>query len=175
MELINSIQLTLSTNLEKSMVDNPYLDAILTSIGAVIFIIISSYGVGVFARFIARLTGASPKKQENAFAGYLFASPWIVGFLIFVIIPMGFSLYWSFTDYRVVSYAPANWVGFDNYTQLILKDGGFRASIINTLYLTVIGLPLQMGFALFLAVMLSQNMRGERIFRIHGECSSRCL
>lgn len=148
------------------MVDNPYLDAILTSIGAVIFIIISSYGVGVFARFIARLAGASPKKQENAFAGYLFASPWIVGFLIFVIIPMGFSLYWSFTDYRVVSNQPANWVGLNNYAQLVLRDDGFRASIINTLYLTVIGLPLQMGFALFLAVMLSQNMRGERIFRM---------
>jgi multiple sugar transport system permease protein len=148
------------------MVDNPYLDAILTAIAAVIFIIISSYGVGWLARLIARLSGASPKKQENTFSGYLFASPWIVGFLIFVIIPMGFSLYWSFTDYRVISNEPAHWVGLDNYAQLILKDDGFRASVINTLYLTVIGLPLQMAFALFLSVMLSQNMRGERIFRM---------
>jgi multiple sugar transport system permease protein len=145
---------------------NPYLDAILTAFAATSFIIVSSYSVGLLARFIARLCGASRKKQENTFAGYLFASPWIVGFLIFVIIPMGFSLYWSFTDYRVVSSTPANWVGIDNYAQLILKDEGFRASIINTLYLTVIGLPLQMAFALFLAVMLSQNMRGERIFRM---------
>jgi len=148
------------------MVDNPYLDAILTAIIAVFFIIISSYAVGALARLIAKLTGATNKQQENTFAGYLFASPWIVGFLIFVVIPMGFSLYWSFTDYRVISNAPPNWVGFDNYTQLILKDDGFRASIVNTLYLTVIGLPLQMAFALFLAVMLSQNMRGERIFRM---------
>ncbi len=148
------------------MVDNPYLDAVLTAIAAIIFIIISGYGVGLLARFIAKLAGASRKKQENTFAGYLFASPWIVGFLIFVIIPMGFSLYWSFTDYRVVSNAPPNWVGVDNYTQLILKDGGFRASIVNTLYLTAIGLPLQIAFALFLAVMLSQNMRGERVFRM---------
>lgn len=148
------------------MVDNPYVDAILTAIAAVIFIIISSYAVGFLARLIAKLAGASRKKQENTFAGYLFASPWIVGFLIFVIVPMGFSLYWSFTDYRVVSSEPAKWVGVDNYAQLILKDDGFRASIINTLYLTVIGLPLQMAFALFLAVMLNQNMRGERIFRM---------
>lgn len=148
------------------MVDNPYLDAVLTSIAAIIFIIISSYGIGLFARFIAKVAGASRKKQENTFAGYLFASPWIVGFLIFVIVPMGFSLYWSFTDYRVISNAPPNWVGIDNYAQIILDDDGFRASIVNTLYLTAIGLPLQMAFALFLAVMLSQNMRGERVFRM---------
>lgn len=148
------------------MRENPYLYALVTAGAAIIFIILSSYGVGFLARFIARLTGASRRKQENTFAGYLFASPWIVGFLIFVIVPMGFSLYWSFTDYRVISNQPANWVGFDNYTQLILKDSGFRASIINTLYLTAIGLPLQMAAALFLAVMLSQNMRGERIFRM---------
>ena len=148
------------------MRENPYLYALVTAFAAIIFIILSSYGVGFLARFIARLTGASLRKQGNTFAGYLFASPWIVGFLIFVIVPMGFSLYWSFTDYRVISNQPANWVGFDNYTQLILRDSGFRASIINTLYLTAIGLPLQMAAALFLAVMLSQNMRGERIFRM---------
>ncbi|MFL7871076.1 MAG: carbohydrate ABC transporter permease [Anaerolineales bacterium] len=148
------------------MRENPYLYALVTAIEAIGFILLSSYGVGLLARFIAKLTRASRRKQENTFAGYLFASPWIVGFLIFVIVPMGFSLYWSFTDYRVISNQPANWVGFDNYTHLILKDSGFRASIVNTLYLTAIGLPLQMAFALFLAVMLSQNMRGERIFRM---------
>lgn len=148
------------------MVDNPYFEAVLTAIIAVLFIIISSYFVALLARFIAKLAGATRRKQENTFAGYLFASPWIVGFLIFVIVPLGFSLYWSFTDYRVISNAPANWVGFDNYTRLILKDTGFRASIINTLYLTVIGLPLQMAAALFLAVMLNQKMRGERVFRM---------
>lgn len=148
------------------MVDNPYLDAILTAVAAIIFIIISSYAVGLIARYIAKLTGASPKEQQNTFAGYIFASPWIVGFLIFVIVPMGFSLYWSFTDYRVVSNQPANWVGFDNYARLILRDDGFRASIINTLFLTAIGLPLQMAVALILAVLLNQKLRGVRIFRM---------
>jgi multiple sugar transport system permease protein len=148
------------------MRENPYLYALVTAVAAIIFIILSSYGVGRLARSIAKLTGASRRKQENTFAGYLFASPWIVGFLIFVIVPMGFSLYWSFTDYRVISNQPATWVGLDNYIQLVTKDSGFRASIINTIYLTAIGLPLQMAAALFLAVMLSQNMRGERVFRM---------
>ncbi len=148
------------------MVDNPYISALLTAVAAVIFIVLSSYGIGNLARFIARLTGANRRKAENTFSGYLFAAPWIVGFLIFVIVPLGFSLYWSFTDYRVTMTHPPAWVGFDNYAQLILRDESFRASIVNTLYLTVIGLPLQMAFALFLAVILNQNMRGERVFRM---------
>jgi multiple sugar transport system permease protein len=148
------------------MVENPYLYAIFSALAAIIFIIVSGYVVGFVARIIARLLGASRKTQANTFAGYLFASPWIVGFLIFVIIPLGFSIYWSFTDYRVISNAPPNWVGIENYARLILDDAGFRASIINTLYLTAIGLPLQMAVALFLAVMLSRNMRGERVFRM---------
>ncbi len=148
------------------MVKNPYYDAILMAAAAILFIVGSSLLVGFAARLIARVLGASRRKQENTFAGYLFASPWIVGFLIFVLIPMGFSLYWSFTDYRVVANAAPKWVGLENYLQLILKDTGFRASVVNTLYLTAVGLPLQMGTALLLAVLLNQKMRGERVFRM---------
>lgn len=148
------------------MIDNPYFDVILTTLGAVLFIIASSYALASLARLIAKLAGAKRSRQENTFSGYLFASPWIIGFLIFVLIPLGFSLYWSFTDYRVTETTPPNWVGLDNYARLILKDTGFRASVVNTLYLACLGLPLQMAFALFLAVLLNQKSRGERVFRM---------
>jgi multiple sugar transport system permease protein len=147
-------------------IDNPYINVLVTAGLTVLFIIASCYGLGFLARSIARMSGASPKKQENTFAGYFFAAPWIVGFLIFVIVPLGFSLYWSFTDYRVTSAEPARWLGFENYRTILLKDSSFRASILNTLYLTVIGLPLEMAFALLLAVLLNQKMRGERVFRM---------
>ena len=148
------------------MTDNPYLDVFFTALVTVAFIVVSSYLVASLARFIARQRGATRKRQENTFAGYLFASPWIVGFLIFIVVPLGFSIYWSFTDYRIASNEAPNWVGLKNYSDLVLKDAGFRASIVNTLFLTVIGLPLQMAFALFLAVLLNQKTRGERVFRM---------
>jgi len=148
------------------MLENSYLDLILTAAITVIFIIASCFGLGHLAKWISKKRGAKPYKQENTFAGYFFAAPWIVGFIIFIIIPLGFSLYWSFTDYRVTSQDPANWIGLENYIELLTRDANFRASIINTLYLTIIGLPLQMAFALLLAVLLSQKMRGERIFRM---------
>ncbi|MBL8100555.1 MAG: sugar ABC transporter permease [Anaerolineales bacterium] len=148
------------------MPTNPYLNVLLMALFTVIFIIACSYGLGSVARWIVRKRGGSPKNQENTFAGYFFAAPWITGFLIFVLVPLAFSLYWSFTDYRVTSSAPPNWKGFENYQTILFNDAGFRASIINTLYLTVIGLPLQMGVALFLAVLLNQKMKGEKIFRM---------
>ena len=88
------------------MPQNPYLNVLITAALTVVFIIASSYGLGFLARFIARMRGASPKSQESTFAGYFFASPWIVGFFIFVLVPLGFSLYWSFTDYRIASGEP---------------------------------------------------------------------
>ena len=148
------------------MPENPYLNVLVTSGLTVVFILASSYGVGFLARWFAKLRGASPRSQENTFAGYLFASPWIVGFLIFVVVPLIFSLYWSFTDYRVTANKPPTWVGLENYKTILFNDSNFRASIINTLYLTIVGLPLQIGVALLLAVLLNQKMRGERVFRM---------
>lgn len=148
------------------MPTNPYLNLLLTAFLTLLFIVASSFGLGALARWIAKLRGGTPRKLENVFAGYLFAAPWIIGFLIFVLVPMGFSLYWSFTDYRVVSNEAPNWVGLENYITLLTKDSSFRASLVNTLYLTFIGLPLQMAVALLLAVLLNQKTKGERIFRM---------
>lgn len=148
------------------MTNNPYINVLITALETVAFIVLASYLIASLARFVVKIRGAARKKQENTFAGYLFASPWIVGFLIFVVVPLGFSIYWSFTDYRIASNESPNLVGLKNYSDLILKDQGFRASIVNTLYLTVIGLPLQMALALFLAVLLNQKTHGERVFRM---------
>jgi ABC-type sugar transport system permease subunit len=148
------------------MTSNPYFNVLLTAATTVVFIIVASLALATVARLIAKLLGASRIKQANTFAGYGFAAPWIIGFLIFVVIPMAFSLYWSFTDYRVTANAAPQVVGLENYTKLLFDDSGFRASIVNTLFLTVVGLPVQIAAALFLAVLLNQKTRGERIFRM---------
>lgn len=148
------------------MPSNPYLNVILVAGATVVFIILVSLALATVARWIAQQLGATRTKQANTFAGYLFAAPWIIGFLIFVVVPMAFSLYWSFTDYRVTANTAPTIIGLENYTKLLLDDSGFRASIVNTLFLTVVGLPVQIAAALFLAVLLNQKTRGERIFRM---------
>ena len=146
------------------MSENPYIYTLLWACGAVVFIILASLWLGALARSVVRLFGGTKKKQANTFVGFSFASPWIVGFLIFVVAPMLASLYWSFTNYKIPN--PPTWIGADNYIRLILEDKEFRGSLVNTLFLTVVGLPLQIGVSLFLAVLLNQKTRGERLFRM---------
>ncbi|MBN1303908.1 MAG: sugar ABC transporter permease [Anaerolineales bacterium] len=148
------------------MMDNPYIHVIIAAMFSVVFIIFTSLGLGYIASLVARLVGATKRVQENTFSGYLFSGPWIIGFLLFVIFPMVLSLYWSFTDYRVTENVPPQWVGFENYAKLIFRDSGFRASFFNTMFLTVLGLPLQIGVALVLAILLNQKTHGERVFRM---------
>lgn len=143
--------------------DNPYLNGLTMVVAAVIFIIASSLAVASLARWISKRMGASPKVQQSTFAGYLFAAPWIVGFVIFVVAPMVASLYWSFTIYKPP--APADFVGLQNYTR-VLADKDFLASLFNSLFLTAVGLPLQILTALLLALLLNQKLRGERLYRM---------
>lgn len=143
-----------------------YLTTLQTAAGAVVFIIASSLTLGGLARLIARWRGASRVQQENSFAGYLFAAPWITGFIIFVLGPMLASLYWSFTKYSIsADVATPTWIGLANYTKLLTADKDFASALYNTLYMTVIGLPMQLLAALFAALLLSQKLRGERVFR----------
>jgi multiple sugar transport system permease protein len=143
--------------------ENPYLFTLLSALATTLFIIASCFALGMLARFFVRLAGGNRRRQEQAYAGYFFAAPWIVGFLIFVVVPMLASLYWSFTDYRIGR--PITTFGPDNYVRLILEDREFRGSLVNTLFLTVIGVPLQIGVALGLAILLNQKLVGERPFR----------
>src|SRR5689334_22931944 len=145
------------------MLDSPYTTTVAWALGAVILIIASSLGLASAARAVVAVRGGTQRLQSRTFAGYLFASPWIVGFVLFVVVPMGASLYWSFSRFDPPN-APA-WVGLDNYVRLITDDKDFRVSLVNSLYMVVFGLPVQLVTALALAVLLNQRLPGERIFR----------
>jgi multiple sugar transport system permease protein len=133
------------------------------ALGAVVLIIASSLGLAGAARRLVAARGATPRVQSATYAVYLFASPWIVGFGLFVVVPMAASLYWSFSKFDPPN-APV-WVGLDNYIRLITDDKDFRVSLVNSLYMVVFGLPVQLVTALALAVLLNQRLPGERVFR----------
>jgi len=64
---------------------------------------------------------------KNTVAGYLFISPWLIGFLCFMVIPIFVSLYISFTKYDLIS-SPV-WVGLKNFQRLFLLDPRYRKSL----------------------------------------------
>lgn len=95
-------------------------------------------------------------------AAYAFLSPWLIGFLVFVLGPMVASLWLSFTDYNAIS-APEN-VGLANYQQLV-QDPKVTKALSNTLVYTVLHVPTAMAVALALAMMLNRVGRAAGFFR----------
>ncbi|CAM4020573.1 carbohydrate ABC transporter permease [Lederbergia lenta] len=100
------------------------------------------------------------KKELIAFA---FISPWLLGFLAFVIGPMIASLYLSFTNYDLLS--SPTWVGLDNYINMFVNDDRFWTSLKVTFTFVFISVPLKLAFALFIAILFVKNYRGVGIYR----------
>lgn len=94
---------------------------------------------------------------------YIFVGLWIIGFIAFTLIPMGYSLYASFTKWDGVSAPQFN--GVQNYIRMFVQDERFWGSLKNTLYYTVVSVPLNIGIALLLAILLNKRLPGTNIFR----------
>jgi len=95
-------------------------------------------------------------------AGVLFASPWLIGFIVFTGGPIVFSFIISFCEYDVLS--PGRFVGLDNYRYLLTGDPVFWKSVANTAYM-LIGVPLGMAVSLGLAMLLNQKVKGMSAWR----------
>lgn len=106
--------------------------------------------------------GISRSAKENVW-GYLFISPWIVGFLGLTLGPLLFSLAASFTDYNITS--KMNFIGFDNFVRMFTIDDLFWTSLWNTLYYVVFSVPLTTVGAILIAVLLNQKIFGMKVFR----------
>ena len=99
--------------------------------------------------------------KRNA-VGYLFLSPWLLGLIGLSAIPILASAYFSFTRYDMLT-AP-EWIGFENY-RAMFEDQKWKNSMKVTLTYVFLGVPLQLIFALSIAMMLNRGIRGLRIYR----------
>lgn len=118
---------------------------------------------GVRRFLLRRPREREPYNKREVLAGYLFISPWIVGFLIFTVISMSWSLGLSFTNYDL-STNTATPAGLNNY-KLIVQDPKVLTSLFNTFYYAVLAVPLELAFALVLALLLNGVTRGAGFFR----------
>jgi multiple sugar transport system permease protein len=100
--------------------------------------------------------------DNERLTGYLFILPWLVGLVGFTAGPILASLYLSLTRYNVLQ--PAQWVGMENYVEL-LHDPLFFTALGNTLFMVVVGLPLNIITAFGLALLLNHAVRGIAIYR----------
>lgn len=102
------------------------------------------------------------QSTQEQIAGWLFASPWILGFLLLTVGPMVFSGVMSFTRYDMFN--PPRWIGLGNFQEM-LKDNLVAHSLkITTLY-AILDVPLQLIFGMALALLLNQKIRALSIWR----------
>jgi multiple sugar transport system permease protein len=113
---------------------------------------------------VERRLGSGLARRE-ALWGYLFISPWIVGFVLFTLLPMAAALVFSFTDFDLRRPDEIRFIGFRNYERL-LADGEVAHSLAITVRFILITVPLNLLFALGLAVLLnSPRVAGRTLLR----------
>ena len=104
-----------------------------------------------------------PIRRREAIAGFLFVSPWVLSLLIFAAYPVLAAVYLSFTEYNILE--PPKWVGLDNYSKILTADQAFWISVKNTMYYALISVPLRLGLALVLALILNMRAKGIGVYR----------
>ncbi|MCB9076860.1 MAG: sugar ABC transporter permease [Anaerolineaceae bacterium] len=110
------------------------------------------------------ITSAKPgeRKQHNL-AGYLFISPWLIGFFTFVFLPIVASLILAFTSYDILS--PPEWVGLHNFERMFFEDARYWRSVRATFYYVFTAVPLRLAFALAVAMLLNTARKGVGLYR----------
>lgn len=106
-----------------------------------------------------------PSRQtvHDNIVGYLFFSPWLIGLVLFNILPILSAIYYSFTEYSVLQ--PARWVGLRNFSEMLYADELFWKAVYNTLYYAIFSVPLGLIFAIALAMLLNYRVWGLTFFR----------
>ncbi len=113
---------------------------------------------------LATIVGAkTPLQTKRALWGYLFAVPWLLGLLLFVLGPIIASFYFSFTEYDGIS--DPRLIGLRNYQTALFDDKLFWPSLLRTFQYTAVVVPLGLVGSLVLALLLNRGLRGTNTFR----------
>ncbi len=102
-------------------------------------------------------------RRRKILVAWTFILPNLVGFLIFTFAPIVFSLALSFCEWD--SGNPIKFVGFSNYVYMFTRDSSFWVSLKNTLYYTVVTVPVTMVLSLLLAILMNKEIKGRVFFR----------
>lgn len=112
-------------------------------------------------RITARPAGKPRGRTQRA--AYVFLLPWSIGAAVLTVGPMLISLYLSFTDYDL--FDPPHWIGVRNYVDMFTADDHYWHAVTTTLEYVVISVPVKLGVALGVALLLNRIRRGSGFYR----------
>jgi multiple sugar transport system permease protein len=102
------------------------------------------------------------RQMRKNWSAYLFLAPGLIHFAIFTLFAVGFAFYISFHEWNIIR-PEKPFVGLENYLRL-LQDTRFHRAVANTL-IFMVGVPLNLSFALAVALLLNTKVRGQAIYR----------
>ena len=105
----------------------------------------------------------STADRKRLVMGLLFISPWLIGVIIWTVYPLISSFYYSFHRYDMLR--PPVFLGLKNYTDLFTTDPHFKTVIFNTFFYVGLGVPMGLGSAFLMAVLLNTRILGRAAFR----------
>lgn len=100
---------------------------------------------------------------KKKYIGLLYLTPWMIGILFFVVYPFAMSLFYSFTDYSMLT--EPKFIGFDNYIKIFTDDPIFWSSVKATIKFVFFTVPFKLIFALFVAYVMNAKLKGIGFFR----------
>jgi len=114
-----------------------------------------------------KLIKKSKLKRRESLVGYIFVSPWIIGTIIFLIIPLVQSFYYSLSKVKITPKG-MNIVfqNIKNYTEIFRVDVDFPLALLNYLLDTLLSVPVIVVFSLIIAMLLNSKIKGRMLFRI---------
>ncbi len=105
--------------------------------------------------------------KREALVGIAFISPWIIGALMFLIYPLVMSFWYSLNNIRITPRGLMfRNVGIGNFTQILMADVKFPVTLADYVISTIASVPIIVVFALMIAIMLNQDVKGRGIFRL---------
>ena len=102
-------------------------------------------------------------RYRQEFWAWVFLTPGLLYFAVFLILPVVAAIYVSFTNWDVLT--PPVWVGVANYQEL-LQNEVMRQAILNTFYYAVVTIPTTIALGLLIALALNRAFRGRTLFRV---------
>ena len=108
-----------------------------------------------------------PLEKKEARAGVMFVLPWIIGAAVFLVYPLLMSFWYSLNNIRLTSEGMKfTFLSQGNFTQILLSDPDFLPELVDYLLSTVISVPVIVVFAMMIALMLNEKIRGKSFFRL---------
>lgn len=105
-------------------------------------------------------------RRRNSLEGYAFVAIWIIGFFLFMAVPLGRSLYYSFQNLQPSAQGLiAEYAGTYHYISAFTRDVNFLPLLRDTVVQMLYSVPLILIFAMFSAMLLNQKFVGRLVFR----------